>query len=182
MTILEALNGTGAPESGSAYPPELDISADLSRATVTRKGAKPIVVDLDQLINHGGASKNLIIQAGDVIYVPVKISVYILGAVARPGEYYLRFKNSYSVTDLLQLAGGPTADAVVSQTCIAHHLGAGPVTWIPVHLDKNLRKGETQFNIELEPQDVLWVPKRPDERPSQPPPYLFDGLILLKRL
>lgn len=99
-TIVDALLAAGGPS---------DIG---SMRNIQLRRKEKIVTDLDlyDLLIKGDKSKDLMLQAGDVIFVPVTGPlVGVAGSVKRPAVYELREKND--LQSLLDLAGGiiPTA-------------------------------------------------------------------------
>jgi len=85
--------------------------ADLSSASVEREGTSgSIPVNLQELLTNSVSSADMILKANDRVVIPfLRYSVYVSGAVARPGTYpYSPGRaHSYYVT----LAGGSTQDA-----------------------------------------------------------------------
>ncbi|MDQ2731871.1 MAG: hypothetical protein M3Y56_09450, partial [Armatimonadota bacterium] len=134
--------------------------ADLYAAKLTHQG-KTIDVDLDKLLNHGDQSQNYVLDPGDTLYVPEsQRRVYVFGAVVKPGGYVIRDLEKNRVLDALQLAGGQTPTAREADAVIAHADTTGQILTTPIHLDKILRKGQMQYNVQLKPGDVIYVPER----------------------
>jgi polysaccharide biosynthesis/export protein len=67
------------------------------------------LVDMDELIQKGRTELNLEIKSGDVVYVPEAGTVYVDGAVKKPGSYPI--KKQMSVNEALTAAGGLTMTA-----------------------------------------------------------------------
>ena len=75
-----------------------------------RQGAIVRRMDLYDLLLRGDTSNDAKLQAGDVIFIPpVGSTVSVDGEVRRPAIYEVR--GNQTVADLLQLAGGMTAEA-----------------------------------------------------------------------
>ena len=92
------------------------ISKTGSLRSVQLKRNGKVISDLDlyNLLLKGDSSKDVRLQPGDVIFIPpVGQLVGIKGEVRRPALYEL--KNQQSLSDLLTLAGGFTADAYPKQ-------------------------------------------------------------------
>lgn len=164
MTLVEALNGVSSTVGPSNGLPQgaggLTDKADLYSAKLTHHG-QTMDIDLDKLLNHGDNSQNVVLEPGDTLYVPEsQRRVYVFGAVAKPGYYVIRDINKNRVLDVLQLAGGETPTAQDSKAVIAHAGSNGEIQSTPVHLDLILRKSEMQYNVPLNPGDVLYVPER----------------------
>jgi len=100
-TITDALLLAGGPN---------DIGS-MRNVQLKRKGILVTTFDLYSLLLKGDKSKDRILQAGDVIFVPVTgPQVGIAGNVKRPAIYELKDRNDLG--GLFELAGGimPTAD------------------------------------------------------------------------
>src|SRR5467141_4970542 len=76
MTTPKESTPTGATraEPASSQPPPL---------------SNTITINLDELVESGSATNNIILQAGDIVTVPHAGIAYILGAVSKPGGYVM---------------------------------------------------------------------------------------------
>jgi len=100
-TITDALLLSGGPS---------DIGS-MRNVQLKRNGRLVATFDLYRLLLKGDRSRDLILQAGDVVFVPVTgPQVGIAGNVKRPAIYEL--KDRHDLDGLFELAGGilPTAD------------------------------------------------------------------------
>ena len=81
------------------------------RNVQVRRGSRTVgVLDVYDYLIHGDASKDLRLENGDVIFVPPHgPRARVLGAVLRSATYELR--PGENVADLIQMAGGFTAEA-----------------------------------------------------------------------
>src|SRR5262249_48626204 len=68
-------------------------------------GAEVFRVSVQEL-QSGNPERNILLQAGDTVYVPRAAQVYVTGSVSRPGPY--RFQEGATVLQALTLAGGVT--------------------------------------------------------------------------
>lgn len=96
-TLLNALFASGGPlPMGSLRNIEL------------RRGGKTVVnFDMYDLVLHGDKSKDVVLEPGDVIFVPdVGPQVAVLGSVKVPAIYELRDETTYQ--QVVALAGGET--------------------------------------------------------------------------
>ena len=76
--------------------------------------------DLYELLARGNAENDIRLQSGDVVFIPtIKKSVYIDGAIRRPGKYELKDKEVMS--DLINLAGGFSNRAYLKQVYIERY-------------------------------------------------------------
>ena len=81
------------------------------------------LVDMDQLIQNGRTELNLEIKSGDVIYVPEAGTVYVDGAVKKPGSYPI--KKKMSVNEAIAAAGGLTMSANQDDVKLVRYLESG---------------------------------------------------------
>ena len=81
------------------------------------------LVDMDQLIQNGRTELNLEIKSGDVIYVPEAGTVYVDGAVKKPGSYPI--KKQMSINEAIAAAGGLTMSADQNDVKLVRYLEGG---------------------------------------------------------
>jgi polysaccharide export outer membrane protein len=145
-TLAEVLANAGAM-------PILDKQATLTRCAIMRGRDKLIWVDLKALLN-GDPAYNLRMKKGDIVFIPDSsdTSVYVLGAVTKPGSY--RLTPRMTVLDALAQAGGPTENAEATRIGI-YRAGAKQVEIIDMAV---LVDPARRVNFALEDGDVLFVP------------------------
>lgn len=98
VTLADMLATAGGVANGGA---------DEVIITRTAGGAnEQITVNLDAMFVDKEMKSNLVLQNGDVIYVPRAPVFYIYGEVQRPGAY--RIERNMTVMQALSLGGGPT--------------------------------------------------------------------------
>lgn len=129
-----------------------------------------VTVDLIGLLQKGQVDQNVIMRAGDIVYVPeTENRVVVLGAVVKPGSYV--FKPGERVVDLISAAGGPTQKAALKDVGVIRQNGSEMVptaqaqtdrnpSLTQVDLDKFLKGGDTTQNVALKPGDVVYVPEK----------------------
>ncbi len=146
-TLAEVLASAGAM-------PLLDKQASLTRCAIMRGRDKLIWVDLKALLN-GDPAYNMRMKKGDIVFIPDSsdTSVYVLGAVPKPGSY--RLTPRMTLLDVLAQAGGPNEDAAPEQIGI-YRAGAQQVEVIAF---KDLVDVSRKVNYSLEDGDVIFVPK-----------------------
>ena len=99
-TAFNALLVSGGP---SVY-------GSLRAVQVQRGGQTIATIDLYDFILHGDKSKDVVLQANDVLFIPVaSAQVAVSGSVRRPAIYEV--KPDTTVGDLLTMAGGLSATA-----------------------------------------------------------------------
>jgi polysaccharide export outer membrane protein len=114
-----------------------------------------IWVDLKYLLTRSDPSYNIRLKPNDLVYIPDSndTSVYVLGAVHRPGAY--RLTPDMSVLDALAQAGGPNEDAA-PQEMVIYRAGRNALENIPL---KSLTTADRKVNFALEEGDTIYVPK-----------------------
>jgi len=119
-----------------------------------------ITINLNDLMESGDATNNIILQAGDIVTVPHSGIVYLLGAVSRPGGFVLASDRGQMTTlKILALAGGLSPTAKGDRAVIVRKDAQGQQHEVAVDLKKVLqRKAE---DIQLQPSDILYVPNSP---------------------
>lgn len=118
-----------------------------------------ITIHIQDLIESGNASFNILVYGGDVVSVPPAGIVYVTGAgVAQPGGYVLQgHGEQITVLKAVALAHGLTGyakanDAVLFRTNPA----TGQRDLIPVHL-KEIEKNKTE-DLAMKSNDILYIP------------------------
>jgi polysaccharide export outer membrane protein len=153
---------TGSPTSKTVFPAPSS-TASPSTAPDTSAPSDPfpktntITINLNQLVESGDATNNIMLQAGDIITVPHAGIVYILGAVSRPGGFVLANDRSQMTTlKILALAGGLKDTAKKDHAFIIRKDNQGQQHQVPVDL-KKVMNFSTE-DVQLQPSDILYVP------------------------
>ena len=116
-----------------------------------------ITINLNQLVESGDATNNILLQSGDIVTVPHAGIVYILGAVSRPGGFVLANDRSQMTTlKILALSGGLNATAKKDHAFIIRRDNQGQQHQVPVDLKKVM--DFTTEDVQLQPSDILYVP------------------------
>jgi polysaccharide export outer membrane protein len=108
-------------------------------------GAEVFRISLQEL-QTGNPERNILLQAGDTLYVPKASQVYVTGSVARPGPY--RYQEGMTVLQVLTLAGGVTERGSTGRIKIVR-VSAGK--------KQELKAKPTDLVM---PEDTLIVPER----------------------
>jgi len=145
-TLIDVLANAGAM-------PILDKQATLSRCAIIRGRNKLIWVDLKALLN-GDVNYNIRMKKGDIVYIPDSsdTSVYVMGAVGRPGSY--RMTPRMTALDAIAQAGGLSENAKSDRIGL-YRAGAKQVEYVSW---SDLIAGERSKNYAMEDGDVLFVP------------------------
>jgi len=146
MSLKKALAKAGGPSEYTV----------LDKVSVLR-GKETKSLSLHKLLVENDPSQDIILQAGDTVFVPVltQNKVVVVGEVRQPGVYELG--DRLTVLEAITGAGGYTKDAILKNIQV---LRAEPEPQtIVVDLEKVVRKGEIDKNILLKAGDVLFVPE-----------------------
>lgn len=82
--------------------------AALSRTVVTSASGKVTRVNLYKILIEGQAETDVVLQPGDLVTIPENHGITVLGAVQKPGTYYIDEQKNPQLSDVLALAGGLT--------------------------------------------------------------------------
>ena len=134
-------------------------SPELAQAILVTSGGKEnITLDLPKLLSQADSSQNLPLAPGDVLFLTPRtaseVQVQVVGEVTRPGAYEAP-PGGLSLLSLIDLAGGATTKAALTQAQVMHR---GQVTTYNLRplltSDLHVPSGA----IRLLPGDVLLVP------------------------
>ncbi len=148
MDLLDLLGEAGGP---------LD-SADLEQAVVTRKhdsGDVEIPIDLEAMM-AGRSEQDKTLQPNDILYVPEKRKVILLGEVNSPGQYPL--SQDARLLDVIGAAGGVTPLAETARISITRSREDEQEV-ITVDGSRALAGQEGGDNPRLSGGDIVFVPE-----------------------
>ena len=118
--------------------------ADLVVVTGTRKGqAFREEVDLPSLFAPGGASKDLLVLNGDVVWVDRQPLVYIYGEVQRPGP--LRLERGMTLMQALATGGGLTQRGTEKGIRVHRKAADGTIKVMQTVLDARMEDGDVVY-------------------------------------
>ena len=141
-------------ESASSTGSALNISSAPNEPPPLRN---TITINLNELVESGNATNNIILQAGDIVTVPHAGIAYVLGAVNRPGGFVMaNDRSQMSTLKLLALSGGLTRTAKKDRAVIIRKDSQGQQHEVAVDLKKVLER--TSEDVSLQPSDILFVP------------------------
>ncbi len=142
-----ALPGTALPDASSNSQPSSE--PPLLNNTIT--------INLNELMETGNVTNNIVLQAGDIVTVPHSGIVYVLGAVGRPGGFVLANDRGHmSTLKVLALAGGLNHTAKSDRAVIVRKDTQGQQHEVAVNLKKVMQRQEE--DVLLQPSDILYVP------------------------
>jgi polysaccharide export outer membrane protein len=146
--IFPSANNSNSGPNANEIPPAVAVPPAL---------ANTITVNLNELMESGDATNNIMLQAGDIVTVPHAGIVYVLGAIGKPGGYVLANDHTHmTCLKMLALAGGANHTAKADHAVIVRRDHQGQQHEQTVDLKKILeRKTE---DVRLEANDILYVP------------------------
>jgi polysaccharide export outer membrane protein len=122
---------------------------------------EPVKVDLKGLLDKGNMTHNLLLQSGDVVYIPLEkalnqaeSNIYVEGEVKKPGVY--SYQPGLTALNACIMAGGFDNFAAPNRTRIIRNTEEGQEI---IRIDLNDVKQGKIPDVELEPGDRIHVPE-----------------------
>ena len=172
-SISSSGNPSAAPQTPSQSPdtPSTDAASSTAQTSPSSSGPSAtsdapvppplsniITVNLNQILETGDTSSNIVLQPGDIVTVPHAGIVYALGAVIRPGGFAVsNDRRQLTTLKLLALAGGLDRTAKSAHAVIVRKDSTGQQQQVDVDLQK-VMKFQSE-DVRLQPSDILYVPK-----------------------
>lgn len=118
-----------------------------------------ISVDLEGLVYEADPSLNLVLEPGDIVYVPTveKVRIFVSGAVKNPDVYEVPREDPVTVLKAITLAGGTTDRAAPKRIQIMRTNAEGERVTLVVNL-KAIKRGRAEDPV-LYRDDVVLVPE-----------------------
>ena len=114
-------------------------------------------VEVRSVMNASNPAENILIKPNDVISVPKADTIYVLGAVKKPGAYVLGEHRTLATLEILALAEGTEKTAAPQKARIMRVIpGSNDRAEIPVNLSTIL-SGKIP-DVPLTADDILFVP------------------------
>lgn len=135
----------------------LSDTAHLSGARLWRSGSIA-AVDMQALLMDGKAEHNVLLQAGDTLFVPSNADkkAYVLGAVTSAGAVPFSNEPMTLLKALTQVGGPVKSSALLSQVRVIRTRSAVEGQLILVNA-KDILKGKAP-DLQLMPDDIVYVP------------------------
>jgi polysaccharide export outer membrane protein len=166
---VPAAASKGSNHEGSTQEPASSAAAaTASSANSPAPGDAPrlsntITINLNELMESGDATNNIVLQAGDIVTVPHSGIVYVLGAVTKPGGFVLANDRGQMTTlKILSLAGGLSSTAKGDHAVIVRKDAQGQQHEVAVDLKKVMQRQSE--DVQLQPSDILVVPNSASRR------------------
>ncbi len=147
-SLVEFLGEIGGPTD----------NANVSKIKLIKKDGEISIHDLNELIGDPQKSGEVLVSAGDTVYVPpLEMSrVSVLGEVKTPKMIIV--KGKLTLVEAVTEAGGFTDNSVKSSVIVLRgELGA--MKGYRVNMARIFKKGDIGLNIELEAGDIVYVPR-----------------------
>jgi protein involved in polysaccharide export with SLBB domain len=151
VSLLEMVSKAGGPTR----------DANLREVRVRRQTGQTISLDLSRAIFQGDSSQDIILDAGDLVFISTLEQdanrVYVFGEIKEPGLYTFT-GSDIRIFDAISKAGGPTVFATSQSTKIVR----GDITQpeiISVDLKSLIEQGDQTQNVLLASGDLVYVPR-----------------------
>jgi polysaccharide biosynthesis/export protein len=131
-------------------------NADSENAYVIR-GNQRIPVDFEKLVKKGDLSQNIDLQPGDSVVAPIADMVFVQGEVKAPGA--IKYTSDLTLAKAITQAGGTTQLAAPGRIELLRS-GDEKKARMRVDLDKIMRAPESNPDLKLRPNDIIFVPQR----------------------
>lgn len=154
-SLLEVLSQTDSLSQSGSLTVFRRISTPGEQG-VNHNDVQAIHVDLQALLQQGNMSKNLLLQAQDVVYIPKPDAVFVFGEVAKTGPIPLP-EGGMSLVETINKAGGFSKFAASKRTRVLRMV-EGQETIIYVDMAAIIR-GDLGKDIRLRSNDIVIVPE-----------------------
>ena len=121
----------------------------------------PVKINLKKLLDKGDMSQNIVLQSGDVVYIPLQASlnlseskIYVEGEVKDPGVY--DYQDGLTALNACIMAGGFSKFAAPNRTRVIRQNGDDQII-IKINLN-DVKKGKIQ-DTEIKPGDRIHIPE-----------------------
>lgn len=184
VTLLGALAATPGRGAGGVFPltgrntlSELLAraggaapNADLQRVQLTRADGSRFTVNFFRLVSEGELRQDVILDAGDTIFIPALPTVapaapgappdpprvFVFGEVRSPGAY--TFTPHMRVAQAMAMAGG-IGDAGLPESVRVIRGNLDQAEIIEVNFEKLLNEGDRRQDLALQANDIVVVPR-----------------------
>lgn len=136
------------------------VDAALSRVSVTHVDGTIEIVDTTHSIVEGKSENEFKLRPGDLVVVPESTArIAVLGTVREPGYFPLRDGHKTMLSDAIGLARGvDTRQGNLGSVMVLRNAG-GKQEKLIYDMGKFLTSGDVDHNPEVQPGDVIFVPR-----------------------
>ncbi len=135
--------------------------ANLNDVRIRRKNGQVVSLNLFKTINQGDLSQDMVVDDGDLIFIPNLAKegnrIYVFGEVENPGAYTFSGTN-FRLFDAISEAGGATVFASTEKTRVVRGDPTRP-EFIKVNLKSLIEEGDQSQNMVLASGDLVYVPR-----------------------
>ncbi len=135
--------------------------ANLGEIRIRRKNGQTLSLNLFKAINQGDLSQDLVLNNGDLVFVPTLAEggnrVYVFGEVENPGAYTFT-GSDMRLFDAISKAGGATVFASEDSTRVVRGDPSSPEI-ITADLKSLIEEGNLSQNVVLASGDMVYVPR-----------------------
>jgi len=153
----------------------------LSKVTIKRGSQTVRQLNLAR-VAMGEVTEDPPLQNGDEVIVPESTArIAVLGAVARAGVFPVSETEPTTIVEAITLAGGALREAKLDQVVLIRDIDPKmqKATRIKVNVNDIVGKGKVEKNLELQPNDVVYVPMGTKFEPMD---IIRTGILLLSIL
>ena len=164
----EVMNTTQVPLRGRTTLLDLLVTAgglrpqaDLHAVRLLRRDGQTYTLDLLRLVAEGDRIRDLVLDAGDIVFVPAKRGedsrVFLIGEVASPGAFVIT--PGMRLSHALALAGGPKETALLENARLIRANAQQQLQVIPVDFERALAGVDGGQDVTLASNDIIVVPR-----------------------
>ncbi|MBI5893811.1 MAG: nucleotidyltransferase family protein [Deltaproteobacteria bacterium] len=135
--------------------------ADLENVQITSAEGRIKKINLFHVMFGGEISQDIIIDAGEAIYIPAKTdieesNVFIFGEVQNPGAYKL--KQGLTLVQAIGMAKGYKEEALIDEIRVIRG-GLDKPQIVATDVGALFEKGDISKDITLQKNDIIYIPK-----------------------
>jgi polysaccharide export outer membrane protein len=134
-----------------------DRIAYVLRARPRTDEPQPLAVDLEALLRQGHPAQNVVVEAGDSVYVPEANTYYVAGEVEKRGAFVLR--RDTTLSKALTEAGGASKRASTGEVKIVRTQPGGEKQELGPFDIRQVMAGDKSQDVTLQAHDVVVVPQ-----------------------
>jgi polysaccharide export outer membrane protein len=154
-SLLEVLSQTESLSHSNSLTVFRRISL-AERQGNNRSDVEAIHVDLNELLRRGNMSKNIMLQAQDVVYIPKPDAVFVFGEVATTGPVPVP-EGGMTLVEAINKAGGFSNFAASKRTRVLRMVDGREKV---IHVDMAaVIRGDLSKDIMLRSNDIVIVPE-----------------------
>lgn len=135
--------------------------ADLHQVRLLRRNGQAYTLDLLHLVGDGDRLRDLVLDTGDVVFVPAKRGdesrVFLIGEVTNSGAFVIT--PGMRLSHALALAGGPKESALLDNARVIRANAQQQLQVIPVDFERALSGHDPAQDIALTSNDIIVVPR-----------------------